>query len=294
MNQMSVLKDASEIVYYNNPNIPLYIQRRKLSQYVNMEALCHSHEDIEYIRVLKGHMAFHVNGEKMMIQENDALLINSRQMHYGFSHDRTDCDFICILFAPQLLSSNPEISAKYIQPITGHHHLPYFSLDSANPETASIIAIFDKIYETYQKKEAGFELLCISSLTAFWAEWFRLLKPKLASYDWDIDEDLPVQRAMMTYIYQNYTSRISLLDIAGAGNVCRSKCCRIFRKYLNKTPVEFLNAYRLEVAMRLLTETSMSITEIALSCGFQSHSYFSELFRQYKGITPSEYRLWLE
>ena len=47
MNGVSILKDASEIVHYNNPNIPLYLKDRWLSSYTNMEALCHWHEDTE-------------------------------------------------------------------------------------------------------------------------------------------------------------------------------------------------------------------------------------------------------
>lgn len=290
MTQMAVMKDASEIIDYNNPGIPLYIQRNCLSNYVNMEALCHYHEDIEYIRVVKGRMVFHVNGEKILIRENDGLLVNSRQMHYGSSDNRADSDFICVVFHPRLISSNSEITDKYIRPVAEHPRLSWFYLDSCKPECAGIIAVFDSIYETYQKKEPGFELMCISLLTSAWTKWYQCLQTELETYKTELDGDLPVQQTMISFIYEHYTSRLSLQDIAEAGNVSRSKCCRIFRKYLNKTPVEFLNAYRLEVSMRLLAETSASITEIALSCGFQSHSYYSEVFRQHKGVSPSDYR----
>lgn len=81
MNGVSILKDASEIVHYNNPNIPVYLKERWLSSYTNMEALCHWHEDIEYVKALKGHMVYYVNGEKLQISEKDALIVNARQMH---------------------------------------------------------------------------------------------------------------------------------------------------------------------------------------------------------------------
>lgn len=290
MNGVSILKDASEIVHYNNPNIPLYLKDRWLSSYTNMEALCHWHEDIEYMKALKGHMVYYVNGEKLTIHENDALIVNTRQMHYGFSDDKTDCYFACIVFRLHLLCTNPELTEKYIHPIAEHPNLPYIRLHAANPAEAAIIRLFDAACEDCRKGSAGYELMVISRLTAAWVELYRLLSPGLLSYSSVIEDDLSIQRNMISYIYQNYAQKLSLNDIAAAGSICRSKCCRIFKKYLNKTPIDFLNAYRLEVSTRLLTDTAMSITEIALSCGFQSPSYYAELFQHHKGCTPSHYR----
>lgn len=291
MNGVSILKDASEIVHYNNPNIPLYLKERWLSSYTNMEALCHWHEDIEYVKALKGHMVYYVNGEKLQISEKDALIVNARQMHYGFSEDKTDCYFACIVFRLHLLCTNPELTEKFIQPIAGHPNLPYIYLRADNPAEAEIIRLFDAACEDCRGQYEGYELMTISRLTAAWVELYRLLRPELLPCSTVFEEDLSVQRNMVSFIYKNYAMKLSLNDIAAAGNICRSKCCRIFKKYLNKTPIDFLNAYRLEVSMRLLTDTSMNITEIALSCGFQSPSYYAEIFRQHKGCTPGHYRI---
>ncbi len=54
--------------------------------------------------------------------------------------------------------------------------------------------------------------------------------------------------------------------------------------------MEFLNTYRLEMSMDMLRNSDLSVTEIAYNCGFHGLSYFSEIFKKYKGCTPSEYR----
>ncbi|MDL2288094.1 helix-turn-helix transcriptional regulator [Oscillospiraceae bacterium OttesenSCG-928-F05] len=64
----------------------------------------------------------------------------------------------------------------------------------------------------------------------------------------------------------------------------------MFKSYLNKPPLRFLNSYRLERSMSLLQQTELSITEIAQQCGFSGPSYFAELFMREKGLTPSTYR----
>lgn len=49
-------------------------------------------------------------------------------------------------------------------------------------------------------------------------------------------------KQMVSYIYQNYREIISLDDIASAGNVSVSKCCILFKKYLQQFPIDFVNS----------------------------------------------------
>ena len=102
--------------------------------------------------------------------------------------------------------------------------------------------------------------------------------------------DISLQRRMNTYIYEHYQEKITLDDIAGAAGVSRSKCAGLFRKYTQKTPVNFLNSYRLEMAARMLTSTDEPVSYIANACGIGEQSYFNRLFMKEFGCTPLEWR----
>ena len=104
------------------------------------------------------------------------------------------------------------------------------------------------------------------------------------------NKNLDILHNMVGYIQKNYKNKITLEGISIYGNVCRSNCCKIFQSILNKSPISYLMEYRLDKSIKLLTNTSYSITEIALECGFNSSSYFTESFRKTLGITPTEYR----
>ena len=95
---------------------------------------------------------------------------------------------------------------------------------------------------------------------------------------------------MAAYISLHYGEKLALEDIAAAGHVSRSKCCQIFRRFMGQTPIEYVNTYRLKRSRDLLLETEKSVTEIALACGFNHLSYFSRIFFQAFGATPSEFR----
>ena len=99
-----------------------------------------------------------------------------------------------------------------------------------------------------------------------------------------------VQRKMVQYIYKNFSDRITLDEISNAGGVSRSKCCRVFKQYLQQSPVDFLNLYRLEVSCRLLRDTKESISVVAQLCGFGQQSYYNRLFLRKYNCTPKEYR----
>ena len=62
------------------------------------------------------------------------------------------------------------------------------------------------------------------------------------------------------------------------------------KKYLKISPSQYLQQYRLSKACTLLRKTSLSITDISYTVGFQHAPYFTKLFTQYIGETPSEYR----
>lgn len=66
--------------------------------------------------------------------------------------------------------------------------------------------------------------------------------------------------------------------------------CKSFRKYLRRTPTEFLNELRLNAAARRLADTREDILEIAGELNFQSVSQFYHLFKAYYGMTPAAFR----
>lgn len=66
--------------------------------------------------------------------------------------------------------------------------------------------------------------------------------------------------------------------------------CRFFKSVVGKTPVEYINSYRIEKATELLQTETLSISNIALNVGIDNFSYFIKQFKKYKNSTPSQYR----
>jgi AraC-like DNA-binding protein/ligand-binding sensor protein len=92
------------------------------------------------------------------------------------------------------------------------------------------------------------------------------------------------------YIWENYTRKLSLQEIAGFSGLSASYFSSIFKEEMGENLSSYLNRLRAEKAAVLLTETDMSLSEIAMVCGFDDQSWFSKIFKAYAGISPGKYR----
>ncbi|MFP3089740.1 helix-turn-helix domain-containing protein [Treponema sp. TIM-1] len=92
------------------------------------------------------------------------------------------------------------------------------------------------------------------------------------------------------YIWDHYTRRISLQEIADVSGLSAPYFSTIFKEEMGENLSSYLNRLRVEKAGRLLTETDLSLSEIAGSCGFEDQSWFSKIFKNYTGISPGKYR----
>lgn len=89
------------------------------------------------------------------------------------------------------------------------------------------------------------------------------------------------------YMEANKEELLGLEEIAGHIGVSRRQLERLFRKYLNCSPIEYYKRLRLIQARHLLQQTNMPVSEIAISCGFNSSNHFSKCYREHFSYPPS-------
>ena len=92
------------------------------------------------------------------------------------------------------------------------------------------------------------------------------------------------------YIWENYTRKISLEEIAKASGLSAPYFCTVFKEEMGENLSNYLNRLRVEKAAALLTETGKPLNEIAGLCGFEDQSWFSKIFKNFTGMSPGKYR----
>ncbi len=95
---------------------------------------------------------------------------------------------------------------------------------------------------------------------------------------------------ILYYIQNHYHEKITSKTLSDLCYMNESHFCRFFKKNFGKAPLSYINEYRIEKACDLLLSTTKSITEIALSTGFEDINYFSRTFKKLKGVSPNQFR----
>jgi AraC family transcriptional regulator len=114
-------------------------------------------------------------------------------------------------------------------------------------------------------------------------------KPHLPVYEGGLPQHQ--LRQVLDYIHDHLEQDIKLADLAELLGMSQFHFSYLFKQAIGTSPHQYLLQQRVERAKQLLKQTERSIMEIALECGFNSHSHLSKQFRQLTSITPKAYRM---
>ena len=94
---------------------------------------------------------------------------------------------------------------------------------------------------------------------------------------------------ILSYLQEHASEELSLEDIAAHAGLCKSECCRFFKKYMRMTIFDYLLSTRIQNSIPLLMDGE-NITTIAGLVGFSSPAYYGQIFKRYMGMSPSQYK----
>jgi len=286
MLHLELKNDRSEKVKYDYTDYPIYIRRALLSSYPNYAAPSHWHDDIEFIAVLSGEMQYNINGEIITMEAGEGIIVNTRQLHFGFSTEKKECDFICILLHPLMLCVTDAYERDFVLPLLQNQKAAFIKLDKNALWHRNILEDIKNIHSMKDEKTAPIKIQNL--FLDIWINIYENIAHE--NHSTRSNTELSILKKIIGFIQQNYTVKISLADMSAAGAVGQSKCCKLFAKYIGQTPNLYLMQYRLDKSTELLKNTDMTITEIAYAVGFNGSSYYAEAFRKWCGKSPTEYR----
>lgn len=245
----------------------------------------HWHTECEIIRILDGEFSLIINDENILAKKGDIIFIHDGVLHGGTP---SNCTYQCIVFDIQTLSKQNNACTKLLSDLINHNKTIYTKISgySDHIETHS-----NYLFDSASFKDIGYEFIAQGSL-------YNLLGYILKHELYTVNENKNIKRTnenlihfkqVLSLIENNYSNLITLDDLSSACGMSSKYFCRFFFEMTNKTPIEYLNYYRIEVACEELVTTDYTITDIAFNCGFNDVSYFIKTFKKYKDITPKQY-----
>ena len=148
------------------------------------------------------------------------------------------------------------------------------------------------LWHEIQQQESQNNLLYLDSLSNVLA--VNLLRnylnvtPSVPTYEGGLS---PRQlNQVLAYIDAYLENNIKLTDLSELLNISQFHFSRLFKQSLGLSPHQYVTQQRVEKAKKLLHNHDRLITDIALECGFNSHSHLTKKFRQLTGMTPKQFR----
>lgn len=165
------------------------------------------------------------------------------------------------------------------------------SIFKSNPEMRGVFARIGKILDLGSPESRVSELTVLFNRLLL--ELLNAFRGEQAEYSQSAPNE-SVVRCFLEQLEAHCAAPWTLEDMAEDCGLKPTRFTYYCRVLANATPMELLNAARLERARKILDEgggrENLSMTELALSCGFSSSQYFSTKFRQKFGVSPRDYR----
>lgn len=246
----------------------------------------HWHKESEIIRIRSGSMRIFLDDREISLEAGDLLSIGAGVIHGG---EPESCVYECIVFDPQAMMPGIESCRNSLRPLLRNN---IFLKSSAIEEEPEFLAAVGRLYALAAE---GFEDRQIQMLAAV-CSFLGLHLKNIATAQLHTVSERTWQKAeqlkpALEYIEQHYGQHISLDTLARLTGFSPKYFCRYFRAIVHRSPIDYLNYYRIECAAHFLVNADMNVAEVAVHCGFADSSAFIKQFKKYKGTTPKQYKL---
>lgn len=275
-------------MYYSdllNDNLLFNIEKTTYSGNVSMNSShYHSHYEILYIE--QGTRSITINEvTKHTIDKGCIVLIPPNIIHSTQSASKNQTR-ILINISPSLIDDIISFTSKNAITCFDSIILPLRESD-----VKTVKYYLDTLEKNNSEHIAFKDDICKSLLCSFLMELSSIYHNLYNSGELVFSKPSDSVEKAMDFISQHYYEDITLSDLAKAASLSKDHLIRIFAEKYNVTPIKFLNIFRVITAKRFLESGTMSISDVARACGYNSNTSFTRIFKQITLDTPKEYQI---
>lgn len=289
---MELSRDSQnrELKLHGTYAFPVYADRKLISSYPTGSFPWHWHDEVEFTLVLSGQIEYRVNDSCYRMTTSQGLFCNSGALHAG-RMTGSDCDYISLTFHPRLLAGfeGSAVGAKYVYPLVENQSVSSVLFTTEIAWQAQILRWLTEVFQLTVDKPPLYELTIHRLLLDVWSVLYGNCAEQVHSTPPEDQEKLRRLRVILTFIQKHYSEKLTLEDVARQVGLCRSECCRFFKRQMGLSLFTYILDYRIGRSLAYLKE-GCSVADAANAVGFTEPSYYSKVFRERTGRLPSHYR----
>ena len=253
----------------------LYISSAKYGG--DWHSVQHTHNCSELFYVIEGQGQFLIENRTYPVSINDLVIVNPNVSHTEVSLNASPLKYIVLGIEGLELTASAEgddtsfciINLKNIKDTVLHHLQNMLSeIETKNPGYDIVCQDLMEILIVLLGRQTNFSTM----LTPVSKKTSRLCG------------------STKRYIDTHYQENITLDQLAKISHVSKYHLAHVFAEEYGISPINYLISKRILEAEHLLKTTDFSLSLISNTTGFSSSSYFTQIFKKHKGMSPTEYR----
>lgn len=266
------MSDSNSTKYYDTKtfmktSISYAAEKKEISIYQNI----HRHEFYELEYILAGEGEQVINGVSYKFKRNYIFLTTPTDFHEVDFYNKTK--LINIQFTSEII--NPEIFSYISGPFVFEDtDLSFYNYFAVLNEYSPLSRKHNKILFKYMLNSCLFLLVTQN-------------KAMEGKFLYSINN---YYHCTLTYIYNNFSKEITLKELAKAVNLTPEYLCKLFKKHNGQTINQYISDVRLRYASNLITNTEMTISDIAQKSGYNDVPHFTRAFKKKFNESPREMR----
>lgn len=237
----------------------------------------HTHPCAELFFVTSGNGYLRLTDRNVPITTGDLIIVNSNVEHTEVSSEELSLEYIVM-------------GVEGLEALAGDKGDDGYSIVHFQSDSEPILFYLRNLLSELESKLPGYNIVCQDLLEVVLLHLMRRSEFTVTfvpSSHKSTRETAIVRR----YIENHFKENLTLDTLAEIAHVSKYYLAHNFTKEYGTSPINYLLSCRIRESLYLLTETSLSLSEIARMLGFSSPSYFSQSFRRIQGISPMQYRI---
>lgn len=237
----------------------------------------HTHPCAELFYVTGGKGYLRLTNKNVPITIGDVIIVNSNVEHTEVSSEDLSLEYIVV-------------GIDGLEALAGDKGTDGYSIVHFQSNNEPLLFYLHSLLKEIEMKLPGYNTVCQDLLEVVLLQLMRRSEFAVTFVPTSRKssrEAAVVQR----YIDNHFKENLTLDDLAEVAHVSKYYLAHSFTKAYGTSPINYLLSRRIQESIYLLTETDLTLSEIAGTLGFSSPSYFSQSFRKMQGLSPQQYRM---
>ena len=246
------------------------------------------HEEIEVKYFYEGNSAIMIDSEVYIAKPGDIAIVNPYEIHTTVNIDQHSGRYYLIIVGLDFLNEVNQAALDLRYNFIGKSK----KIQNLIQGDTRLQAIILRVVEELTGKEENYRLAVQNLMSEFFVLLFRKYENKSYAEKFESENVKYVEliSPALSKMHVDYAKKFTLEELAELCSVSKYHFCRMFKRAMNVTPVQYLTEYRVGLAEAMLKGTKKSVSDVAWQCGFDDESYFSRCYKKIKGVSPMNVR----